>query len=174
MKLGKTHTKSLIGTLAMMVAIGLFIPAQSAAADEPASVCQTNGTYPSSDSGDAALTTSDLSKVSGANDWLTGQLQTSTDVVTTSTITPDQIYDPSDQGAVSGTFVLQGRSYSTENPESLTITSPSPLADSYRGVVQGHVLVTPTANRWIVQAYKRTSSRTGTGGRPGPCRWNHR
>ena len=106
------------------------------------------------------LTSADLSHVASANSWLTAQTATSTTITTTSTVSFASQYPASYLGAINGTFVLRDRTYPIENMSSISVTNPSVVTDSYRGVITGKVLVSPTPNRWIIQAYKKTPSGT--------------
>lgn len=106
------------------------------------------------------LTPTDLTHIANANSWLASQMKTSTNVVTSSTIAPSSAYASNYLGAITGTFAIHDRSYATENRATISVSSPSPVADSYRGVITGTVLVPPAPGRWIVQAYKRTAAAT--------------
>lgn len=106
------------------------------------------------------LTTTDHSRIAAANAWLDSQMATSTEVVTSSTIAAGADYPTSHLAAVDGTFTLSDRSYAVENKAVIAVSSPAVVADGYRGVVSGTVLLTPTPWRWIIQGYKRTA--TGT------------
>jgi len=103
------------------------------------------------------LTSTDLANITDANSWLASQMQTSTDVVTSSTIAPATTYASSFLGSIQGSFDLNDRTYATENNATISVSSPSTVVDSYRGVITGTVLVPPSPGRWIIQAYKRTS-----------------
>lgn len=118
--------------------------------------CQANGTFSSLTSGPAAITTNDSTRSASALSWLRGQLLTESTITTASTITPDSEYPSSHTGAIDGIFSVQGASYTTKNDAPLVITSPSTLTPTYSSVVQGDILVTPTAWRWIIQVYKLT------------------
>jgi hypothetical protein len=137
----------------MIVGTALILK-HTTAADQAIYTCQSDGTFASQSTGPAAITSSDLSHVAAANTWLAGQMQPDVNIVTSSTITPDQDYTSSYTGATSGSFDLQGRTYSTTNPATIVVDSPATVPDSYRGVIDGHVTETPTPNRWIIQAYK--------------------
>lgn len=106
------------------------------------------------------LTVTDHAHVTAANAWLDSQMDTSTEVVTASTIAPSTSYASNHLAAVDGTFALTGRSYGTENKAVIAVSSPATVADSYRGVIAGTVTLTPTPWRWIIQAYKRTATAT--------------
>jgi hypothetical protein len=120
--------------------------------------CQSNGTYGDITDGPATLTTSDETHAASALSWLTSMTNTSTVVTTASTVTPSQEFDPTYTGPISGTFNLVGATYPIVSDASIEIDSPTTVPDDYAGVVSGKVLETPTANRWIIQVYKLTSS----------------
>jgi len=120
--------------------------------------CQPDGTFISGHTGSAALTASDTLAASKVMAWVHEQTKTRTVITTASTLAPDIEHATTYTGPIQGTFSLTGVSYPIKNDAPLTVTSPSPLSDSYAGVVQGHVLTTPTAWRWIIQVYKKTAS----------------
>ncbi|MDB5166936.1 MAG: hypothetical protein JWN26_81 [Candidatus Saccharibacteria bacterium] len=124
------------------------------AADQAAYTCQADGTFTQPTTGPAALTSSDTTKIASANAWLTSMMAPDVNIVTSSTITPDQDYTSSYTGATAGSFAINGRTYSTVATSSIVVDSPGTVPDSYRGVINAHVTMTPTPNRWIIQAYK--------------------
>jgi hypothetical protein len=117
--------------------------------------CNPDGTYAAPSSGPALLTSADLANVSASAAWLESMTLTNTVTVTDSTITPDTDYALNYQGAVSGDFSLDTRTYPSD--AAITISSPTPVSDAYRGVVTGQVVPAPEQWRWIIQAYKRVN-----------------
>jgi hypothetical protein len=84
-------------------------------------------------------------------------LHTSTEVVSDSTITPDQEYPADWTGAVSGTFVPVGVTPPAVIPAAVALDAASDVAASspgYRGIVAGTVTMPAAPNRWIIQVYR--------------------
>ena len=97
--------------------------------------------------------------VTAAWNWILGQRGTGTPVTSTSAITPNRVYGAGWTGAVSGTFSVAGVTPpAAVNPASLVVDSPSAVPNGYAKPVSGHVTVPPSPGRWIVQAYKDTTS----------------
>lgn len=119
--------------------------------------CGENGLYSTSSISAASLTTNDRNQITLANNWLSSMLRTTTTVATSSTILPSQDRPASYMGPLKGTVELTGATYPIVNTASIAVATPATIADSYRGVVTGTVLETPSSNRWIIQAYKRTN-----------------
>lgn len=137
------------------IGLAIFGASQSeASAAGDTYTCQVNGTFRDPSTGPSQLTGADTTKIALANSWLTKMLQPNVDIVTTSTITPDQDYSSSYTGPTAGSFVINDRTYSTIVTSSIVVDSPSSVPDGYRGVINAHVLMTPTPGRWIIQAYK--------------------
>lgn len=91
--------------------------------------------------------------------WVLGQRGTGTVVTTSSVITPTKTYAASFVGAVSGTFTVAGTAApAVVNPASLVVDTPAVVSKTYAKPVSGHVTVAATPDRWIVQAYKDTTS----------------
>lgn len=139
-------------SVAALLSIGIALKHNVSAVDA-VYTCTTNGTFHSPTNGPAQLDSDDQAKIVLASGWLEDMTHTRTDTVTDSSISPDSDYAPSYQGSVSGTFNLQDRSFASD--ASIQVTSPTTVSDSYRGVITGQVLETPTPWRWIIQAYKR-------------------
>lgn len=118
------------------------------------------------------LTVTDHARVAAANAWLDAQMEPRTTAVTASDISASTEYDPGYAGAVTGTFTITGRDYPVENKAVLTVTGatsptgvaasvePDGVADDFRGVFTGQVLLPPEPGRWIIQAYRRTPTAT--------------
>ncbi|MEO6109705.1 MAG: hypothetical protein ABIP50_01695 [Candidatus Saccharimonadales bacterium] len=136
----------------IVVGVGLALQRQVSAVAPPYN-CTADGKFASPSQGSALLTIGDQAKISSASAWIKSMTHTRTSTVTDSTITPDSDYAPSYQGLTSGTFHLDGRSFSTN--ASISVSSPATVTDAYRGVISGQVLETPSSFRWIIQAYKR-------------------
>jgi len=119
--------------------------------------CRPNGSYASPTTGPGAITSDDQSRAAQAMGWLHSMTETRTDVTSASTVSPNTEHAPSYTGAISGTFTLNGPTYPTKSDASIEILSPSSVPDNYAGIIQGKVLTTPAAFRWIIQVYKRTS-----------------
>lgn len=119
--------------------------------------CRPDGSYASVNTGAGAITADDQTRAGLAMDWLDSMTDSRTDVTTESTIAPNTEYAPAYTGAISGTFTLNGVTYPEASDASIEILSPSSIPDSFAGTVHGKVLTTPTAFRWIIQVYKRTS-----------------
>lgn len=120
--------------------------------------CQANGAYASITSGAGAVTPDDQQAATRSLAWINAQTKTRSLITTESTLAPNVEEASSYTGPIDGTFTLNGATYPTQNDAPLTITSPSTVSDTYAGIVQGHVLTTPTQWRWIIQVYKKTSS----------------
>jgi hypothetical protein len=116
--------------------------------------CTPDSMFVDPATGPSLLSAADTSKIALANSWLTKMLQPNISIATTSTITPDQDYTPGYTGATSGSFVINDRTYSTVPTASIVVDAPSAVPDAYRGVISGHVTMTPSPLRWIIQAYK--------------------
>lgn len=145
-----------IGSLVIMLgSYILFVVAKNARADTVSYTCTPQGKFLVSSSPKVVLTSDDESYVDTAMGWLKSMTKSSTPVVSTSTIVPDTDYSSNYQGAVAGTFTLEGRSYPTVSDAVIEITSPATLPDGYRGIVTGHVTETPEMWRWIIQVYKK-------------------
>ena len=140
--------------IAAIIGIGVGLQQRTSAVDLPYN-CSVSGTFTAPTTGPAALTGDDQASIVMAKSWIEAMTKTRTATVTNSTITPASDYATSYQGAVSGTFTLQDRTFPTN--ASISVTSPSTMSDNYRGVVSGQVLETPSAFRWIIQAYKRNN-----------------
>ena len=119
--------------------------------------CQPSGVFASMTTGPAALTASDITRITNANNWLAGMLLPNVKIATNSIIMPDQQYADSYTGATGGSFVLSGRTYTSAPSSSVVVTSPSVVSDSFRGVITGHVTMPPASGRWIIQAYKNNN-----------------
>lgn len=145
-----------VGLLAVLSIGGIgFLLQHTVSSVTPPYACGVNGSFASPSQGPAVLTTDDQARIALASSWMKNMTGTRTATVTNSTITPDSDYNPSYQGVVSGTFGLDGRSFSTS--ASISVSSPTTVPDSYRGVISGQVLETPSPFRWIIQAYKRVN-----------------
>ncbi|MHA3703287.1 hypothetical protein ACXR2U_14000 [Jatrophihabitans sp. YIM 134969] len=97
--------------------------------------------------------------VSSAWDWIEAQGGTGTSVVSTSTIRPTKTYASTATGAVSGTFTVAGiTAPPVVNPASIAVDRPTSVPSTYAKPVSGHLTVASTPGRFIVQAYKDTSS----------------
>lgn len=140
----------------IVASVGVLLLPHPAAAT--AYVCQPNGTFFSPTTGSGATTSDDIARGALAQAWIKSMSKTRTHVTTSSTIAPSVDQPDNYTGAIQGTFNLQGASYPTSNPAVISVTSPTPVIDSYRGVISGTVLATPSPFRWIIQAYKRTTS----------------
>jgi len=148
------------GGVFAILAIGLFVYHIQSNVDAIRAnqyTCQADGSYASVTTGDGAITTGDQTQATLALNWLHSMTKTSTVVTTASTLAPNIEQPASYTGSIPGTFTLTGATYPTKSDASIEITSPSVVPDSYAGVIQGKVLTTPTAFRWIIQVYKRTS-----------------
>lgn len=142
----------------ILVGVGVFYVSDSkTAADTIVYTCTANGVFRDPGSGPSALGSTDTSKIALANSWLTKMMAPNVQIVTTSTITPDEDYAPSYTGSTAGSFVINDRTYGTVPTASIVVDSPLSVADSYRGVISAHVTLTPTPGRWIIQAYKNNS-----------------
>ena len=120
--------------------------------------CSPAGFTLAQTSGPAQLTPADEAASARAMAWIESMTHTRTVLTTTSTITPSQNYSASHTGPIAGTFDLRDETYPIVNNASLTVTSPIPVTDEYRGVISGTIKAAPESGRWIIQAYKRTSS----------------
>jgi hypothetical protein len=145
---------ALIGIVFAVVVVNIAFLKNTTRADASTYTCQANGTFATAPSGPAALTSAEQTGVASANTWLASMMQPDVAIVTNSTITPDQDYASSYTGATAGSFAISGRTYATTPTASIVVTSPATVPDSYRGVISGHVTMTPATNRWIIQAYK--------------------
>ena len=142
----------------IFVGVGiLFVSQSKIAADTTVYTCKANGTFQDPASGPSVLGSTDTTKIALANSWLTKMMAPNVQIVTTSTITPDEDYAPSYTGPTAGSFVVNDRTYSTVPTASIVVDSPLTVPDSYRGVINAHVTMTPTPGRWIIQAYKNNS-----------------
>jgi hypothetical protein len=142
-----------------LLSSGSFSTAAHAATS--GNVCQTNGTLTPITDSNSTLSQATTKQIALAYTWIKGMETTGTTVTTTSTITPAVIEPTAYTGGISGTYALKGATYSTATTTpSLAVSSPTSVSNTYAGVVSGKVTLTPTSGRWIIQAYKRTS--TGT------------
>lgn len=89
---------------------------------------------------------------SAAWHWLLGQ-RGSQSVSSDSRIELARDYPGDWTGPVAGTFTPVGITSPVIDQASLTVDNPAEVADS--GIVVGHVLVAPRADRWVVQVYRR-------------------
>ena len=91
--------------------------------------------------------------------WILGQRGSGTPLTSSSVITPTKTYAASFAGAVSGTFTVSGTTPpAVVNPAAIVVDTPATVSKTYAKPVSGHVTVPPAPNRWIVQAYKDTTS----------------
>lgn len=161
---------------------------------------QGASTAPASPSGDApvrpagAVAEAASGTASGrAWTWLQSLTHAPSAVTTPSTITPARDYPVDWTGPVAGSFALTGVTPPATSSAAVELDAASTSAartDSYRGAVTGRVTLTPSANRWILQAYRVTDGQArqypaqalaaadGTfrldlsgGGDPGSGRW---
>ena len=90
--------------------------------------------------------------------WIAAQGGSGTTVTSASQISGSRTYPADWTGAVSGTFTPRGVSAPVEGEAAIDVDTPAAVPGTYAGVVTGHVTVTPSAGRWIVQAYRDTPS----------------
>lgn len=143
-----------------LIGVGAFFVASGKPVDAATYTCRADGRFTSPASGPAALTSGDVSRANQALSWIASMAKTRTTVTTNSTITPATDWPDNHTDPVYGTFTLSGATYPTVDQSVLQVNSPSVVADTYRGVITGQVLIAPSPGRWIIQAYKRSS--TGT------------
>ena len=90
--------------------------------------------------------------------WILAQRGSGTTITSSSTITAQRSYPTDWTGPVSGTFAPRGVSSPVTHSASITLDTPSTVPGSYVGPVSGHITLSPSANRWIVQVYRDTDS----------------